>query len=91
MSQRMDAVIVGAGHGGAQAATVLRQLGFAGSIGVVGSEPELPYERPPLSKEYLAGDKTFERMPSRTMSRARSWLKHAPQSTRRPSPTQPSR
>lgn len=57
-----DAVIVGAGHGGAQAAIALRQNGFTGSILVIGREPELPYERPPLSKEYLARDKTFERI-----------------------------
>lgn len=57
-----DVVIVGAGHGGAQAAIALRQNGFAGSITVVGREPELPYERPPLSKEYLARDKSFERI-----------------------------
>ncbi|HEY0325653.1 MAG TPA: FAD-dependent oxidoreductase, partial [Allosphingosinicella sp.] len=57
-----DVVIVGAGHGGAQTAIALRQNGFAGSIAIVGEEPELPYERPPLSKDYLAGEKTFERM-----------------------------
>ncbi|PZU61026.1 MAG: pyridine nucleotide-disulfide oxidoreductase [Sphingobium sp.] len=57
-----DVLIVGAGHAGAQAALVLRQLGFDGTVGVVGDEPELPYERPPLSKEYLSGDKTFERI-----------------------------
>ena len=57
-----DVLIVGAGHGGAQAATALRQQGFEGSIGVVGDEPELPYERPSLSKDYLAGEKTFERI-----------------------------
>lgn len=57
-----DVVIVGAGHGGAQAGIALRQNGFAGSILVVGREPELPYERPPLSKEYLAREKTFERI-----------------------------
>lgn len=57
-----DVVIVGAGHGGAQAAIALRQAKFAGSILIVGAEPELPYERPPLSKEYLAGDKSFERL-----------------------------
>ena len=57
-----DVVIVGAGHGGAQAAIALRQNGFAGSIRVIGREPELPYERPPLSKEYLARDKSFERI-----------------------------
>ena len=57
-----DVVIVGAGHGGAQAAIALRQRGFAGSIAMVGAEPELPYERPALSKEYLAGEKEFERL-----------------------------
>jgi 3-phenylpropionate/trans-cinnamate dioxygenase ferredoxin reductase subunit len=62
VSQGFDIVIVGAGHGGAQAAIQLRQLGFAGSIAIIGEEPELPYERPPLSKEFLAGDKTFDRM-----------------------------
>ena len=59
---RYDALIVGAGHAGAQAAIALRQNKFAGSIGLLGDEPELPYERPPLSKEYLAGDKPFERL-----------------------------
>ncbi|OQW75106.1 MAG: pyridine nucleotide-disulfide oxidoreductase [Proteobacteria bacterium ST_bin13] len=57
-----DIVIVGAGHGGAQAAIALRQQGFTGSIVIIGEEPELPYERPPLSKDYLAGDKPFERL-----------------------------
>jgi 3-phenylpropionate/trans-cinnamate dioxygenase ferredoxin reductase subunit len=59
---RHDALIVGAGHGGAQAAIALRQQGFAGSIALLGAEPELPYERPPLSKDYLAGEKGFERI-----------------------------
>ena len=57
-----DVVIVGAGHGGAQAAIALRQNGFTGSILLIGREPEIPYERPPLSKEYLAREKTFERI-----------------------------
>lgn len=57
-----DVVIVGAGHGGAQAAIALRQNGFAGTVLMIGREPELPYERPPLSKEYLAREKTFERI-----------------------------
>ena len=57
-----DVLIVGAGHGGAQAAIALRQKGFAGSIGMAGEEPELPYERPPLSKDYLAGEKASARM-----------------------------
>ena len=57
-----DVLIVGGGHGGAQAAIALRQAKFAGTIAIVGDEPELPYERPPLSKEYLAGEKSFERL-----------------------------
>jgi 3-phenylpropionate/trans-cinnamate dioxygenase ferredoxin reductase component len=59
---RYDVLIVGAGHGGAQAAIALRQSGFGGTVAIVGDEPDLPYERPPLSKEYLAGDKSFERI-----------------------------
>jgi 3-phenylpropionate/trans-cinnamate dioxygenase ferredoxin reductase subunit len=59
---RYEILIVGAGHGGAQAAIALRQQGFAGSIALLGAEPDLPYERPPLSKDYLAGEKDFERL-----------------------------
>jgi len=40
----------------------LRQHGFGGSLAIVGAEPDLPYERPPLSKEYLAGERIFERL-----------------------------
>lgn len=57
-----EIVIVGAGQAGAQAAIALRQNGFAGSIVMIGREPEPPYERPPLSKEYLAREKGFERL-----------------------------
>ena len=57
-----DVVIVGGGHGGAQVAVMLRTQKFEGSIAIVGDEPELPYERPPLSKEYFAGEKEFERI-----------------------------
>jgi 3-phenylpropionate/trans-cinnamate dioxygenase ferredoxin reductase subunit len=57
-----DILIVGAGHAGAQAAIALRQNKFEGSIAIVGDEPEIPYERPPLSKDYLAGEKPFERI-----------------------------
>ncbi|GMN03385.1 NAD(P)/FAD-dependent oxidoreductase [Erythrobacter sp. MTPC3] len=57
-----DVVIVGTGHGGAQAAIALRQQGHEGSILMVGRDNAPPYERPPLSKEYLAGEKGFERI-----------------------------
>ncbi|MEG3091855.1 NAD(P)/FAD-dependent oxidoreductase [Sphingomonas sp. PB1R3] len=57
-----DIVIVGTGHAGAQAAIALRQEGFGGTIALIGEEAFAPYERPPLSKEYLAGDKPFERL-----------------------------
>ena len=57
-----DILIVGGGHGGAQAAIALRQAKYEGSIGVVNAEPEYPYERPPLSKDYFAGEKAFERI-----------------------------
>ncbi|MEL7721610.1 FAD-dependent oxidoreductase [Citromicrobium bathyomarinum] len=57
-----DVIIVGSGHGGAQAAIALRQNGFEGSVLMVSRDSELPYERPPLSKEYLSGDKPFERI-----------------------------
>ena len=58
----VDVLVVGAGHGGAQAAIALRQQKFDGSILVLGEEPELPYERPPLSKEYFLQEKPFEQM-----------------------------
>ncbi len=61
-SNRFDVLIVGAGHGGAQAAIALRQRRFGGSVAIVGEEPDIPYERPPLSKEYFAGEKAYERI-----------------------------
>ena len=62
MADHFDVAIIGAGHAGAQAALLLRQMGFEGSVALIGDESELPYERPPLSKEYLAGDKEFDRI-----------------------------
>ena len=62
MSQQFDIAIVGAGHGGAQCAIALRQAGFEGSIALIGAESEVPYQRPPLSKEYFAGDKSWEQI-----------------------------
>ena len=46
-------VIVGSGHGGVELAAALRQRGFEGSVAIVGDDPDLPYQRPPLSKEFL--------------------------------------
>ncbi len=50
-----DVLIVGAGQAGLQAALSLREEGFAGSIRLVGEEPMLPYQRPPLSKGFVQG------------------------------------
>lgn len=60
--RQFDVLIVGSGHGGVQTAAALRQLDFAGSIGIVTAETDPPYERPPLSKDYLAGEKPFEQI-----------------------------
>ena len=62
MNKFYDILIVGAGHAGAQAAIALRQQKYEGTIALMGNEKYPPYERPPLSKEYLAGDKEFERI-----------------------------
>lgn len=74
MTVSYDVLIVGAGHGGAQTAISLRQGGFLGSVALLGDEPGLPYERPPLTKDYLAGDRPFEAMLIRP---AAFWREHA--------------
>jgi 3-phenylpropionate/trans-cinnamate dioxygenase ferredoxin reductase subunit len=57
MTERRRAfVIVGAGLAGAKAAETLREDGFDGRLTLIGDEPERPYERPPLSKDYLRGE-----------------------------------
>jgi 3-phenylpropionate/trans-cinnamate dioxygenase ferredoxin reductase component len=53
-------VIVGAGLAGGGAAATLRQEGFEGRVVLIGAEWQPPYERPPLSKEYLRGESSFE-------------------------------
>ena len=50
-------LIIGASHAAAQACVSLRQGGWTGEITVVGDEPNLPYHRPPLSKDFLSGQK----------------------------------
>lgn len=68
-----DVVIVGGGQGGSSAAVYLRQQGFTGSIAMIGREHEPPYERPPLSKDYLLGEKPFEKLLIRPLD---YWEKH---------------
>ena len=63
----LTVVIVGAGHAAVQAVDTLRREGHAGPIVLVGDEPYLPYNRPPLSKKYLAGE----------LERDRLWLRSA--------------
>lgn len=59
-------VIAGAGQAGFQAAASLRQAGFGGELFLVGDEPGLPYQRPPLSKAYLSGKLTRDGLRFRT-------------------------
>ncbi|MGW0874509.1 NAD(P)/FAD-dependent oxidoreductase [Streptomyces sp. NPDC002740] len=59
-SHRARVVVAGASMGGLRAAEQLRSAGWAGAITLVGDEPHMPYNRPPLSKEVLAGKASFE-------------------------------
>ena len=59
-------LIVGAGQAGMQVAVTLRELAFTGQITVVGDESYQPYQRPPLSKAYLAGESDFESLSFRS-------------------------
>ena len=60
MSKRI--VIAGAGHAAGQVVASLQQHKFDGQIALVGDEPYLPYQRPPLSKKFLAGEMPAERL-----------------------------
>ena len=55
-------VIIGAGHAAGQAAVSLRNEGFEGRIVMVGDEPYIPYQRPPLSKQFLKGEIGLDRV-----------------------------
>lgn len=59
---REKAIIIGAGQAGAQAAASMRQCGFDGEISILGAETAPPYQRPPLSKAYLKGELSDERL-----------------------------
>ncbi|MGL6209465.1 MAG: NAD(P)/FAD-dependent oxidoreductase, partial [Paracoccaceae bacterium] len=58
----MQVVVIGAGQAGAALVARLRGQGFEGGITLIGEEPAPPYQRPPLSKGYLLGDVTAERL-----------------------------
>ena len=55
-------VIIGAGQAASQLVASLAQDGFQGEICLVGDEPHLPYQRPPLSKKFLAGELALDRL-----------------------------
>ncbi|MEQ8407216.1 MAG: FAD-dependent oxidoreductase [Gammaproteobacteria bacterium] len=59
---KQTCVIVGASHTGVSLALQLRKEGWQGPIKLIGAESELPYHRPPLSKEFLAGSKALDAM-----------------------------
>lgn len=63
---RAGTLILGAGQAGLQLAVTLRQLGDAEPITLVGEEPHAPYQRPPLSKEFLTGDSGEDALALRT-------------------------
>ncbi len=58
----MSVIIVGGGHAAGQAAASLRQEGYEGAITIIGEEPHPPYQRPPLSKQYLAGEQSIDKV-----------------------------
>ncbi|MCR6485511.1 FAD-dependent oxidoreductase [Amycolatopsis sp. OK19-0408] len=62
MGGQNTVVVVGAGQSGFQAVASLRDRGFAGRVVLVGDEPGVPYQRPPLSKAYLAGTAGLEQL-----------------------------
>ena len=55
-------LIVGGGHAGAQAIDTLRREGYKGRLVLVSDEPQLPYQRPPLSKKFLSGEMAADRL-----------------------------
>ena len=55
-------MIIGAGQAGSSMAVKLRSLGFQGDVTLIGEEPVAPYQRPPLSKKYLLGEMSLERL-----------------------------
>src|SRR5690349_1685592 len=58
-------VILGAGQAGLETAAALRSQGYQEPVTLIGEEPHLPYQRPPLSKDYLAGKLAADSLPLR--------------------------
>ena len=78
-------VVVGAGQAGASLVARLRALGHAGPLTLVGAEPHPPYQRPPLSKAYLKGELSRERL----FLRPESFYAAAAASSSSPAPPPP--
>ena len=72
--KRPRVIIIGAGHAGFQAASSLRQLGFRGELMLIAAEHGLPYQRPPLSKEFLKGETMSDKLAFRPVA---YYAKHA--------------
>ena len=60
VNEPSSVVIIGGGLAGAKTAEALREQGYGGPVTLLGAEDDLPYERPPLSKAYLAGKSQFD-------------------------------
>lgn len=60
MNTAKNVIIIGGGLAGAKTAEALREQGYDGAVTLIAAEDHLPYERPPMSKDYLAGKATFE-------------------------------
>jgi 3-phenylpropionate/trans-cinnamate dioxygenase ferredoxin reductase subunit len=73
MEKPQTMVVVGANLAGGAAVSTLREEGFEGRVVLIGDEPDPPFERPPLSKEYLRGEKEFEA----TLLRPPAWYEEA--------------
>lgn len=68
MTNAKHVVVVGAGQAGATLVQRLRELGYEGTLTLIGAEPYLPYQRPPLSKAYLLGDMDLDGLTLRPQS-----------------------
>ena len=55
-------IVIGAGQAGAEVVSKLRAEGYEGRVVLIGQENYLPYQRPPLSKKYMAGEMALERL-----------------------------